>query len=116
VDAPLTVDAVEGGPLAGADRAAKERDAWKRFSLLLLDACLRHCLHWPPEENPAFQQRLQEAAGQLRDGPTASEVLIAAGALTQAIEHHSRRSRSQFEAAVLRFSSCRRQDHRTDNP
>lgn len=73
-----------------------EASAWKDVTLLVLGATADHAVHCGDSEVQPFRQLVRDSVEGLKNPASSSQVLIAAGVLSQAIAHYA----SQTQRAV----------------
>ncbi len=72
-----------------AELAGGPDQAWRDLAKLILKSAGEHIIAFEPLEAEDFRERIREAAEALSGSPTSSQVLITAGAVSQAISSHN---------------------------
>ncbi|MCC6366653.1 MAG: GGDEF domain-containing protein [Bryobacterales bacterium] len=74
--------------------------AWMDLTCSLLDALATHAFRWNQADYESFRQGMKETLQTLKSQPTPSSVLIAAGTLSQRIEHYNQGAQQVVERSV----------------
>ncbi|MCC6345277.1 MAG: diguanylate cyclase [Bryobacterales bacterium] len=74
--------------------------AWMDLTCSLLDALATHAFRWNQADYESFREGMKETLQTLKNQPSPSSVLIAAGTLAQRIEHYSHGTQQVVERSV----------------
>ena len=81
---------------AGAESGRPDQ-AWRDLANLILQAEGEYVVAFEEAEAEDFRERIREAAGTLSGAPKTAQVLITAGAVSQAISFHNQRTLQKLE-------------------
>ncbi len=85
---------------APAPGASLEAGAWKEVTLLVLGATADHAVHCGDAEVEPFRQLVRDSVEGLKNPASSSQVLIAAGVLSQAIAHYAKQTQRAVDTLL----------------
>jgi GGDEF domain-containing protein len=74
--------------------------AWMDLTCSLLEALATHAFRWNQEDYETFRKGMKESLQTLKNQPSPSSVLIAAGTLAQRIEHYNKGAQQVVERSL----------------
>ena len=82
-----------------------ETQAWKEVTLLVLGATADHAIHCGGAEVEPFRQLVRDSVAGLQNPSSPSQVLIAAGVLSQAITHYAGQTQRNVDSLLADLGS-----------
>jgi GGDEF domain-containing protein len=84
---------------------APEVAAWKEVTFKLLDTTTQHAVRCGAAQVEEFRRVIRDTSAGLREAASSSQVLLAAGALAQAVTHYSVRTQREVDAMHTEMNS-----------
>ncbi|MEO8099096.1 MAG: diguanylate cyclase [Acidobacteriota bacterium] len=94
----MPVSALTISPAQPSEPAAADLAAWKEVTLLVAGAASDYAAHGNAVEVESFRRLVREATDTFGNSPSVSQMLIAAGVVSQAIRHCGVQNQNRWEA------------------
>jgi GGDEF domain-containing protein len=85
-----------------------ESEAWRKLTAMALEAVAKSPVEFSADERSAFSSRFRDSMAVLDDQAGASQILITAGSLAQAIVQYNEQAQRHFDGLIAQFRELTR--------